>query len=237
LNKHGERLDDLHRNGLKIIQDPARFCFGIDAVLLSDFAKVHKGQRHLDLCTGNGIVPILLTAKSAGSHFSGVEIQEDMAEMARRSVALNGLEDKVSIIHGDIRKHTGQYNVVTANPPYMAVDAGAQSPNDANAIARHEIFCNLDDVVAAASRNLVSRGRFYMVHRPARLADIFASLAAHRLAPKILQLVQPRVGQPPNLLLIMASKDGGAGLQIPSPLVVYDDDGNYTEELRRIYYK
>jgi len=237
--KPGERLDDLHRDGLRIIQNPKQFCFGMDAVLLSDFAKVHKGQRHLDLCTGSGIVPILISAKSKGESFCGIEIQEDMADMALRSVKLNNLQDKISIIHGDIRANSVRpygYDVVTANPPYMPIGAGAMSPDSASAIARHEIMCTLDDVIVAASRNLVPKGRFYMVHRPARLADIFASMNQHKLAPKILQLVQPRAGQPPNLALIMAAKGGGAGLDTPAPLIVYDDEGNYTNKLNEIYY-
>jgi len=235
----GERLDDLHRDGLRIIQNPSKFCFGMDAVLLSDFAKVHKGQRHLDLCTGNGIVPILLCAKSKGESFFGIEIQKEMAEMATRSVSLNNLQGKVKIICGDIRLLTfaQKFDVVTANPPYMPIGGGAQSPTGANAIARHEIMCSLDDVVLAASQSLVPKGRFYMVHRPSRLADIFASFNAHRFAPKILQLVQSKAGQPPNLVLLMAIKDGGTGLDMPAPIIVYDNCGSYTDELKRIYYE
>ncbi|MDR2168313.1 MAG: tRNA1(Val) (adenine(37)-N6)-methyltransferase [Clostridiales bacterium] len=233
----GERLDDLHRDGLKIIQNPKFFCFGMDAVLLSDFAKVHRGQRHLDLCTGNGIIPILLSAKSKGASFAGIEIQEELADMANRSLVLNGIEDRVKIIRADIKTFGSEtFDIVTANPPYMPVGHGAQSPTDALAIARHEIACTLDDVVAAAARLLVSKGRFYMVHRPARLAEIFATLATHGFAAKVLRFVQPNISRPPNLLLISSIKEGGANLVIQAPLVIYDEDGNYTKELRGIYY-
>ncbi|MCL2350185.1 MAG: tRNA1(Val) (adenine(37)-N6)-methyltransferase [Defluviitaleaceae bacterium] len=238
--KEGERLDDLNRDGLKIIQNPKKFCFGIDAVLLSDFAKVHRGQICLDLCTGGGVIPILLAAKTKGQAFHGIEIQEEVAEMATRSVLLNNLQDKVKILCGDLKTLHSQFstlnfNVVTANPPYMPVGHGEQSPQGSNAIARHEIMCTLDDVVAAAARALVPHGKFYMVHRPARLADIFASFAKHNLAPKVLRLVQPRAGQPPNLLLISATKGGSAHLKMEAPLIIYGEDGKYTKEVLSIH--
>jgi tRNA1Val (adenine37-N6)-methyltransferase len=239
--KPGERLDDLHRNNYKIIQNPSMFCFGMDAVLLSDFAKVHRGRRHIDLCAGNGIIPILLAAKSKGLSFTGIEIQEDLADMAARSVVLNGLQDRVRIIHGDIKTFMlplgENVDVITANPPYMAVGSGEQSPCNSNAIARHEIACTLDDVIAAAARLLVSKGRFYMVHRPARMAEIFATLAKYDFAPKTLRLVQPKADAPPNLLLISAIKGGGSNLVVEAPLIIYDSNGNYTEEVHKIYYE
>ncbi|MCL2170016.1 MAG: tRNA1(Val) (adenine(37)-N6)-methyltransferase [Defluviitaleaceae bacterium] len=237
--KRGERLDDLHRDGLKIIQNPAQFCFGMDAALLSSFARVHHGQRHLDLCTGNGVIPLLLSAKTAGESFIGIEIQEDVADMARRSIKLNNLEDRIKIIHGDIReiKLKERFDVVTANPPYMQVGHGEESPNEALRIARHEVMCTLDDVILAASQLLVSKGKFYMVHRPARMVEMFASMQTRGLAPKILRLVQPKAGEPPNMLLIMAAKGGNAGLDVLAPLIVYGEDGKYTEEVRKIYYE
>lgn len=241
--KAGERLDDLHRDGLKIIQNPDAFCFGIDAVLLSHFAgrQIKPGQRHLDLCCGNGIVPILLTAKSEGASFYGVEIQGDAAEMAARSVALNNLEDKIRIFNGDI-KDTGlfspcSFNVVTVNPPYMPIGGGAHSPNDAIAIARHEVAATLEDVVATASRLLMPHGRFCMVHRPHRLAEIFANFQKYGLAAKILQFVQPVRHKPPNLMLVSATKGGASDLIVEAPLIVYDDDGNYTSEVYKIHYE
>jgi len=242
--KFGERLDDLHRDGFKIIQHPDKFCFGMDAVLLADFAKVHRGQRALDLCAGNGIVSILMAARSPqDAAFNGIEIQPEMVCMANRSIQYNNLQDRVNITLGDIRRGDSTpplgtvpvFDVVTANPPYMPVGDGKQSPNEANALARHEIMCTLDDVVAAASRHLVPKGRFYMVHRPARLAEIFASLAKHDMAAKALRLVQPKINQPPNLLLISAIKGGNPGLVVDAPLIVYNKTGEYTEEVKRIY--
>ncbi|MCL2234852.1 MAG: tRNA1(Val) (adenine(37)-N6)-methyltransferase [Defluviitaleaceae bacterium] len=238
--KNGERLDDLHRDGLKIIQNPKGFCFGMDVVLLSAFAKVHKGQRALDLCCGNGIVPILLSAKSKGEHFTGLEIQERVADMAKRSVALNGLDGRVSIICGDLRDGGGLplagFDVVTCNPPYMAANDGKISPDPALAIARHELECNLDDIAKAAFRLLVPRGTFYMVHRPGRLADIFIAFNKRGLAPKLLRFVHSKAGSAPNLVLIMATKGGGAQLKVDAPLIIYGDDNQYTEEVRGMYY-
>jgi len=239
--KPHERLDDLHRNNFKIIQDPGKFCFGMDAVLLAAFAKVHRNQRHLDLCSGNGIIPIMLAARSKGACFYGIEIQEEMVDMATRSIALNKLQDRVKVVCGDIRGGSNlpsaHFDVVTANPPYMPVGAGQQSPSNANAIARHEIMCTLDDVAAAAARYLVSNGRFYMVHRPSRMSEIFAALDKHKLAPKTLCFVQPKFGQPPNMLLISAVKGGGAHLKVQAPLIIYDHKGEYTDEVYKIYYE
>ena len=242
LLKDGERLDDLHRDGLKIIQHPGYFTFGMDAVLLSSFALVHKNETHMDLCCGNGVIPILLAAKNKGTSYAGAEINEKLANMAARSVMLNCLEDKVRIYNADIRAMDSlglrdNFDVVTANPPYMAPDTGAKNENYALAIARHEILCNLDDVASAAAKLLRYGGRFYMVHRPGRLADIIAALRKHSLEPKILRLVQPKAEAPPNTLLIMASKSGKPHLDVKPPLIVYDSSGQYTEEIHRIYYE
>ena len=240
LLREGERLDDLHRNGLKIIQNPKGFCFGMDAVLLSAFAQVHKGQRVLDLCSGNGIIPILLSAKTAGEHFTGLEIQQQAADMALRSVDFNGIGDRVSIVCGDLRDKDvfapASFEVVTCNPPYMAKNDGKISHDQALAIARHEIECGLDDVAEAASRWLVPRGTFYMVHRPQRLADIILAFDRHGLVPKVLRFVQSKVGKPPNLVLIKATKGGGQQLKVNAPLIIYGDDGEYTAEVRGMYY-
>ena len=241
--KSGERLDDLHRNDFKIIQNPLYFSFGMDAVLLSSFAKINKGERHLDLCAGNGIVPILLAARYAGlaAGFWGIEIQEQLVEMAGRSVAFNGLEGVVSIVCADIKNEPdffahGSFDVVTANPPYMAVGSGFENVNCNMAMARHEILCNLEDVCACAAQMLRFGGRFYMVHRPGRLADIVASLRSNGLEPKLLRLVQPKAVSRPNMLLIMAARGGRPHLNVEAPLVVYGDEGVYTREVNEIYY-
>ncbi|MCL2397897.1 MAG: tRNA1(Val) (adenine(37)-N6)-methyltransferase [Defluviitaleaceae bacterium] len=240
--KDGERLDDLHRNGYKIIQHPKGFCFGMDAVLLAAFAKVHKNENHMDFCCGNGVVPILLAARYAGASFYGMEIQEQPAEMAKRSVALNGLCDKISIIHGDIKEAAdifghGSFDVITVNPPYMPPGSGFENESTEMAIARHELKCNLDDVALAASKALRYGGRLYMVHRPGRLADIICALRDHGLEPKILRFAQPRAGGAPNMLLIMAIRGGKPHLNMEPPLIIYDSKGVYTQEVRELYYE
>ncbi|MDY5647807.1 MAG: methyltransferase, partial [Lachnospiraceae bacterium] len=194
--KPGERMDDLQRNGYRIIQNPEKFCFGMDAVLLSGFAKVKKGEQVLDLGTGTGIIPILLRGKTQGKHFTGLEIQEESAEMARRSVKFNGLSGEISIVTGDIREAAdlfgaASFDVVTSNPPYMTGSHGLTNPDEAKAIARHELLCTLEDVIREASAVLRPQGRFYMVHRPFRLAEIFCTMSRFKLEPKRMRLVYP----------------------------------------------
>ena len=178
--KPGERLDDLQRNGYRIIQDPDKFCFGMDAVLLSGFASAPDGGRVLDLGTGTGIIPILMAAKTGAKELVGLEIQPESAEMANRSVILNDLEEKVKIVEGDIKEagelfEAASFDVVTSNPPYMIGGHGLQNPDGPKAIARHEVLCDLEDVVKAAARCLKPGGKFYMVHRPFRLAGTSSS--------------------------------------------------------------
>jgi len=239
--KENERLDDLHRCGYMIIQDPARFCFGIDAVLLSGFCNVAKGDRVLDLGTGTGVIPILLAAKTNAIHLTGIEIQEESADMAKRSVEYNKLTERVSIIHGDLKevetlinKHS--FDVVTTNPPYMKVGSGASGELSAKAIARHELALSLDECIRAAAYALKFGGKLYMVHRPTRLADIICTLRAHKLEPKQIRFVQPYANKEPNLVLVEARSGGGAELRIMPPLVVYNEDGSYTDECYEIYY-
>ena len=184
-----ERLDDLQLNGYEIIQHPGKFCFGMDAVLLSNFARVKKGERALDLGTGTGIIPILLTAKTEGEHFVGLEIQEESADMARRSVIHNHLEDKIDIVTGDIKEAAGifgpvSFDVITTNPPYMIGQHGIANVSDAKAIARHEVLCTLDDILRESAKMLKPKGRFYMVHRPFRLAEIMSKMVAAGIEPK-----------------------------------------------------
>lgn len=237
-----ERVDDLHRNGYVIIQDPKRFCFGIDAVILSGFAEVKKGEKVMDLCTGTGIIPILLEAKTEGSHFTGLEIQEESVEMARRSVRLNGLEDKVTIDFGDVKNtealyRASSFDVVTVNPPYMNEGGGLKNGYSPKTIARHEVLCSLEDVVDAAARLLVPQGRLYMVHRPHRLTDIMVTLRNHRLEPKRLRFVHSYADREPVMVLVEAVSNGKPMVKVMPPLVIYKDDGSYTGEIMKIYYE
>ena len=227
-----ERLDDLGRKNYKIIQNPDGFCFGMDAVLLSGYAKVKKGQRVLDLGTGTGIIPILLEAKTEASHLTGLEIQEKSADMARRSVRYNDLEDKISIVTGDIKEAgslfgAASFDVVTSNPPYMIGGHGLQNPSMPKTIAR--------DVVRAASTVLVPGGYFYMVHRPFRLAEIITAMTKYQLEPKRMRFVYPYVDKEPNMVLIEAKKGANSRVTVEKPLIVYKAVGEYTDEIYDIY--
>ncbi len=235
-----ERVDDLQRSGRRIIQDPDRFCFGMDAVLLSGFANACKGEKVADLGTGTGIIPILMEAKTPAEHFTGLEIQAESADMARRSVALNHLEEKITIVTGDIKEASrllgnGSFDVVTSNPPYMTVSKGLPNPDQAKAIARHEILCTLEDVVREASRLLRTGGRFYMVHRPFRLVEIFRIMTQYRIEPKRMQLIHPFIDREPNMVLIEGARGGGAMLKIERPLIIYEKPGVYTQDIYDIY--
>ena len=235
-----ERIDDL-QNGYFVIQDPERFCFGVDAVLLSHFAGVKTGERVLDLGTGTGIIPILLAANTSGNDFTGLEIQEDCAEMALRSVRLNHLEDRVRIECGDLKEAAeifgaASFHVVTCNPPYMIGQHGLKNPSLPKAVARHEILCTFDDVARETAKLLKDRGRFYLVHRPFRLAELFETLKKYRLEPKRMRLVHPFADREPNMVLIEARKNGNSRLSVEKPLFIYEKPGVYTEEIYRIYH-
>lgn len=236
----GERLDDLHRNGYQIIQNPERFCFGMDAVLLSGFARIKPKEHVLDLGCGNGIIPILLEAKTQGEHFTGLEIQPESADMARRSVFLNHLENKITIIDGDIKDASSifgasSFHVVTSNPPYMIGQHGLTNKNPSKAIARHELLCTLEDVIREASRLLMPKGRFYMVHRPFRLTEIICLMNRYGLEPKRMKLVYPYVDQEPNMVLIEGLSGGNSRITVEKPLIVYQSPGVYTDEIYDIY--
>ena len=238
--KPEERMDDLQINGYEIIQNPKKFCFGMDAVLLSGFAKVKEGERLLDLGTGTGILPILLEAKSSGAYFCGLEIQEESADMARRSVWHNGLSDKVEIVTGDIKEAGARFglasfHVVTTNPPYMIDAHGLQNRTSTKAIARHEVLCNLDEVIRESAKVLQPGGRFYMVHRPFRLADIFEKMEKYKIEPKRMRLVYPYIDKEPNMVLIEGVRGGRRQLTVESPLIVYEKSGEYTKEVRKFY--
>lgn len=235
-----ERLDELHRNGYYIIQNPKKFCFGMDAVLLSGFARVKKQENVLDLGTGTGIIPILLAAKTEGKHFTGLEIQPESADMARRSVAYNHLEDKINIEIGDIKDASKQFgassfHVVTTNPPYMTGQHGLTNPNESKAIARHEILCCLEDVIRESARILKPQGRFYMVHRPFRLAEIMVLMHQYGLEPKRMQLVYPYIDKEPNMVLLEGLRGGNPQITVEKPLIVYREPGVYTDEIYDIY--
>ena len=238
--KPHERLDDLQRSRLKIIQNTKKFCFGMDAVLLAGFARARQGDRCLDLGTGNGIIPLLLSAKTPAEHITGLEIQPEIADMARRSVALNHLEGRIKIVTGDIREADGifapaSFHVITSNPPYMTWHHGLQNPDDARTIARHEMLCSFEDVAHAAERLLMPGGHFYLVHRPFRLAEIMTTLVSHHLEPKRMRLVYPYVDREPNMVLLECIRGARSRITVEKPLIVYKAPGQYTDEIYDIY--
>ena len=235
-----ENIDDLQLKGLYLIQKKDGFKFGIDAVLLSDFAQVKKKHRVMDLCTGTGIVPFLVYGKYEPQSVFGLEIQRDMVEMAERSVKLNSLEGRVQFINGDLKdidslKRLDRFDVVTVNPPYKLNNSGILNPLDKLAIARHEVLCNLEDVIAASRVLLKDNGRMFIVHRPERLADIFTLMRKYKIEPKRVKMVHPKMGKAPNIVLVEGQRDGGAYLKWEAPLYVYDENGRYTKEIDEIY--
>ena len=240
--KSHERVDDLHRNGYMLIQDPKRFCFGIDAVLLSGFARAEKGSKVLDLGTGTGVIPILMEAKNEDAHFTALEIQEESAEMASRSVALNGLEEKIDIVCGDIKEadklfKAASFDVITTNPPYMNDGGGIKNDYGPKTIARHEVLCSLDDIARVSSKLLKFGGKLFMVHRPHRLTDIMCTLREHKLEPKVIRFVHSYVDKEPTMVLVEAVRSGKPMVKVMPPLIVYGSDGKYTDEINEIYYK
>jgi len=238
--KENERFDELHRNGYRIIQNRDTFCFGMDAVLLSGFAVVKEGEKVLDLGAGTGIIPMLLEAKTKGEHFTGLEIQSQIADMARRSVAYNDLSDKIQIITGDIKEASilfggASFDVVTSNPPYMNHSHGLVNPDETKAIARHELLCTMEDVISQASKLLKPGGRFYMVHRPARLVEMIRLLSDYGLEPKRIKFVHPFIDKEANMVLIEALRGGKAMVKLEAPIIVYKSQGVYTDEIYEIY--
>lgn len=244
----GERLDDLQRNGAKLIQNPELFCFGMDAVLLSAYAEenVRPSSHLLDLCSGNGIISILMNARWQDSHraghpdFLGIEINSTCVDMAQRSAAGNGQTEYVHFRQGDLCRikeliDAASFDIVTVNPPYIIGGHGLVGDREALTIARHEVRCSLDDVCAAAEYALRPQGKMCMVHRPFRLADIFRSLNAHHLEPKRLRMVQPMADKEPNMVLIEAVRGGRPRLSVEKPLIIYEKPGVYTEEVRQMY--
>lgn len=238
--KPEERLDDLQVNGYEIIQHPGKFCFGMDAVLLANFARVKKNENVLDLGTGTGIIPILLTAKTEGKHFTGLEIQEESADMARRSVQYNDLEQKVEIVTGDIKEAArifgpASFDIITTNPPYMIGQHGIANASDAKAIARHEVLCSLDDILRESAKILKPQGKFFMVHRPFRLAEILSGMVRVGIEPKRMRMVHPYIHKEPNMVLIEGMRGGNSRMTVERPLIVYKDKGIYSDELLTEY--
>ncbi len=237
--KKGDRIEDL-QNGYMILQNDAYFSFGTDAVLLSDFAEIREGEQVVDFCTGCGIIPILLAAKNKGAHITGIEIQKEIAQMADRSIRMNKLTDIVDIVHGDIKnvldyvKHGA--DVVVVNPPYERTDTGKPSANEFVNIAKREVLCTLENVVDSASRVLRTGGRFYIIYRTGRFAELMAQLAQHRLEPKQIRLVAQRQGEAPSFVLEQASKGARGGLKFLPTLYVYKSDNSYTDEVKKIYH-
>lgn len=236
----GERIDELHRKGYRIIQKEDGFCFGMDAVLLSDFVKAGKREKVLDMGTGTGILPILMEARTEGGRFTGLEIQEEFASMAGRSVALNGQEDKIEIVCGDIKEASSlfgldRFDVVVSNPPYMVADHGLANPDKRKAIARHEVLCDLSDLLRETKKVLKNKGRFYMVHRTYRMAEIIHLMVEYGLEPKRIRFVYPFADKEPNIMLIEAMKGAKSRIKVEPPLIVYEKPGVYTDEIYRIY--
>ena len=239
LLREGERLDDLQLGGLKLIQSDRVFRFGMDAVLLADYAQAGKGAQVLDLCCGSGIVPILMSARQSDAHYTGLEIDPRAVDLAERSIRYNGL-DTITMIQGDIREAdlifgAASFDVVTCNPPYMIGGHGRTGPDPYRTAARHELWCTFRDVTAAASRLLKMSGHLYLVHRPFRMTEILTELRDAKLEPKRMRLVCPFADREPNLMLIDAVKGGRPRVTVEPPLIVYERPGTYTPEIRRIY--
>ena len=240
--KIGERIDDLQLNGLKIIQNESGFCFGIDAVLLSDFAKdMKRANTIVDMCSGNGVIALLLTEKVKNiNKIYAIEVQKDVAEMAKRSVELNHLENKIEVINRNLKDindifKSGSVDAITVNPPYKAQNSGIINEENTLMIARHEILCTLEDIIRESSRMLKSGGNFYMVHRPERLVDIMYYMRKYKVEPKRIRFVHPNVNSVSNLVLIEGSRSGRSFLKFEKPLYVYKENGEYTEEILKIY--
>ena len=236
-----ETLDDL-QNGFFIYQDTENFRFGIDAVLLADFVRIKKGDTVCDLGCGTGIIPLLLSARHKGLKVTGLEINERSADLAEKSVIYNGLSDTVRIVRGDIRKagelfDRQSFKVVVTNPPYRKAGSGEINPDSGKAAARHEILVNLSQVLQAADFLLASSGRLYMVHRPERLAEITAGCMENHLAVKKMAFVHPKAGKPASMVLIEAVKGAQEGMHVLPPVIVYDEEGNYTDTVKQIYDK
>lgn len=238
--KEDETLDDLQLKNLFVIQKKEGFRFGVDAVLLANFAKVKKGARVIDLCSGTGIIPFIVAGKTLAEHITGIEINQDMVDMAKRSACYNNLKSRIDFINEDLKniellKNLPKADVVTVNPPYMLQNSGILNSVKSDAIARHEVCCTLEDVIIASKILLRDNGRMYMVHRPERLADILCTMRKYKIEPKLIRMVHPSHNKAPNIVLIEGKRDGGTFLKWEAPLYIHDETGNYSDELQNIY--
>ena len=241
------RYDETGFGDIGIFQAPEEFCYGVDAVLLADFAaQGAKKRRHcriMDLGTGTGIVPLILSHKTQASYIGGLEVQWNSFELLKKNIAHNRLSGRLTAFQGDVSSFSAEeelaatFDVVTTNPPYFAGGGGIESSNPAKSIARHEITGSLDDFLRLASKLLKDRGDFYMVHRPSRLVDIMTACRKHRLEPKELRFVSGKPMEKPNILLVHCVKYGNPELKILPPLAVHNEDGSYTNEILKIYEK
>ncbi|MEV2476815.1 tRNA1(Val) (adenine(37)-N6)-methyltransferase [Paenibacillus larvae] len=235
-----ERIDDLLTHGLHIIQSEEVFSFSLDAVLLARFCTVPNKGKIMDLCTGNGVIPLLLSTRTK-AHIWGIEIQQKLADMAMRNVDLNMLQEQLHMIHGDLRHiyqvlGMGQFDLVTVNPPYLPVPTGEKNKNEHVAAARHEIFCTLEDVIVVASKLLRTGGKMAMVHRSSRLVDICFLMRQYRIEPKRIRFIHPRIGEEAMMVLIEGVKDGKPEIRTQPPLIVYNEQNEYCDELMAVYY-
>ena len=236
--RENERIDIVPGSDFKIIQNKNKFSYGTDAIFLSHFAKA-RGKT-IDLGTGTGIIPLRLYARDKVEKIYGVEIQEEVAEMAKRSMELNKVEDKIEILNMDLKELPKIFgkdtiDVITTNPPYMKPGGALVNSDENFAISRHEIACTLEDIISVSEYLLKPLGKFYMVHRPDRLVDIIYTLRKYRIEPKYIRFVQPRIDKKPNLILIEAIKSAKQDLKFYDPLIVYNKDKTYTDEIYQIY--
>ncbi|MBQ1547729.1 MAG: tRNA1(Val) (adenine(37)-N6)-methyltransferase [Lachnospiraceae bacterium] len=239
--KGTERIDSLQRDNLNIIQDPSDFCFGMDAVLLSAFARLKDTDNVLDLCTGNGVIPLLLSARNKGvKEIKGLEIREKSADLAKRSVEMNGLSERIGIVQADVKDAAkifgaSSFSAITCNPPYMKKQSGLKNPDEWKNIARHEELITWKEIVSEVNKLLKEKGRFFFVHRPFRLPELIFDLKNEGLEPKRMRLVYPFIDKEPNMVLMEAVKHGGEELKCEPPLIIYEEPGVYREEVRKLY--
>ena len=241
--KENERIDDLEFENLKIIQNIEGFCFGIDSVLLSDFAKkIKSDSKVLDIGTGTGIIPILLSKKSRAKKFYAVEVQEEVADMAKRSIKINKLEDKIEIINDNIKNinnyiENNTIDAIVTNPPYKKISTGITNENEKKLISRHEVKCNLEDIIKISYKLLKSKGEFYMIHRPDRLVEIISIMRNYKIEPKIIRFIYSDKNKESKMVLVKGVKDANEYIIVEKPLIIYNEKGEYTDEILEIYNK